>query len=728
MANHDEIRPSLFLHFGGALLEPEEALLRWCQLILLSGPADRDSMLRAFLDSKTVPYAMHIERAELDSIIARGKESGHLQEESGFVDLTPNCRLEIRRGQERAAIEESHARQRFTEHVLEVHQTLTGAALEALWEGLNSYAVHLMVAYVNGLERPGEPVQRADEMIAKVFRPDHDLHDIAASTFPTFLRDAPAGKKMLAQALSHVIYAVRTTVSDEAAAKLGSRLKYLRLYLDTNVLLTLLGLRGDPEQEQAVRDVLKLACGAGFSLFYTKQTREEFDHALRRFKSKFDPTGGQDSAPEYVLRRSRPSIERAYFAQRSRWMMTLDEFVEHFRDLRERLKELPELGISQVHLSEQEEVRILESGTYAEAEKFLLAEVQGNYTQMQRQHDAFQIALVDSERSGQDSVSEVPSWLLTLHKQLIHVNRRFARDIPMILTVDAWVLYFRPLLPRVENFAEFFISLVSSNVFYGMDLSDHELELASQYLSIDVDRSANDVIRRRFGGTPIRQLERVIRESRDTSELLDKLDSLERAREDRIARYSERANELRTKELESRLQQASTQIEDAKRVKVAATKAHSEVERELRLLQELANRNEELEKLDRAKDNCVKKEFEVRANIAAIANLRKTRAWAVGAAAVVVYMVVVQLIESWVPEVRNSMLALLAKFGLPLVPSGGFFTLSSVIVGGLRRADMTRLTAELESLSANQRQLDENRRELMAAIESLRTRAKLDRV
>lgn len=722
MRGRSEVSPSLFLHFGGDLLDTEGALLLWCKVILLQGPMSRGRLVESFRDPGCVPYPLEVEPPELGPVVARGIESGDLEElTSGEIALSTECRLDILRRQEAARIDEEHSREGFLARALADFPTLPKSVQDELWQGLKDYSLRLMVGYVNGLENPESSLERADALVSEVFREDHPLHSVASASYPAFLRDTEAGKSVLAGALSHVIYAVRTSISDEAAEEVRTRLKHLHLYLDTNVLFSVLGMRGEPDQEEGVRRVLKMARDAGFSLHYTKQTREEFENALRRFRDRFDPTGGHDQAPDYVLRRARPSIDRAFFLQRSRSERNLDEFYDHFQDLNARLREYADLGITEAYLSEGEVERVRSGAAYDAVNDELLAMMQGEYTARQREHDAFEIALVDDERDGRDAISEVPSWFLTLHKQLTLVNERLGRGIPLVLTLDAWVMYFRPLLPRVEDFSEFFISIVSSNVFFGMDLAERELALAYRYLSGDVNRTAGDVIRRRFRSAPVRQLRPALDNSADAEELVVRLERMERAREQRLAEYAREMTENEAERLQAVVEDQARQLEHVQQDRIRDVESQARAERQLRQLSQLQTRRDDLDELNRAMESCSAEKASLEEAVRQIDGQRRSLRITLLVFIAVLYGSFLSILAAWHPDALGDVGKVRQALGFPLVPVAGMGAISWWLASLAWKRKERALRTKLKTVEENRIEITSKRAALTGVIDRLRS-------
>lgn len=710
---------SLFLHFGGELLDPEEALLAWCRLLLQDGAKNRESLLAAFRDPDSVPYPFDVEPAELQPALDLGAQCGDLEiGDDGLVSLTSDCRTRILRHKEQAKVEEAQAQKEFDARIISVLPIATVTIRQELWTGLKDYAVKLMSAYVKGLDSPDSPDADAEALIDVVYPSGHALHDVAASEFPAFLRHTEAGKRILSRALTHVIYALRTSISEEAATQIQKGLKFKRLYLDTNVLFSVVGVRGEPDQEEGVRRVLRMAREMGFSLLYTPQTRDEYVHALRRFKKEFDPTGGQDQSPDYVLGRSRPSINKAFFLQRSRLERDVDEFYNHYSDLRARLAELEGLDITEVHVPDSEVEQVLSGQSYAETNDALLSIVQHlGYSRRQREHDAFNVALVDRERDRRDALSETPSWFLTLHGQLEELNRRLDREIPLVLTIDAWVMYFRPLFPRVDDFDRFFMAVVASNIFSGMELSDSDLENASRYLGGEIGRTAGDVIRRRFSATPTRQLREVVRSAGSSEALVQALDRLERERERRIAELISQQSASEADRLRELNRQ---QKEQMKRAREASLRAEQDKDARLADFDWLSRLDAQVEALDAGISACeddIKRLSDMQANVL---KERRTFQYLVIPAAVLIYVAAVLILRAWVPALEKGAQELLGALGLPVLPVAGISVITYRLAGRFRATSEKELLRDIETVESNKAELEEDRRDILGQVSRLR--------
>ena len=522
------------MHFGGELLSPSEALLQWCKWFLLDGPKTSLELQEAFRQSDIVPQPITVEVQEIEVLLRQGENRRcfHKCADERYC-LTDDCEIELRQHQELMRQEHIEAERQFKLHVLELYPSFTASNIKDLWEKLHLFSTFLMLDYAKRIDE-FESKYLCESLIQQVIPAVDPLHDYAQVVYPEFLKNNSFGKKMLLKALAQVIYVLRTTISPEAASEISRVLKGRRLYLDTNVVFALVGLTGNPDYEKSVRHVLSMAKTAGMTLFYTHRTEEEYQSSLKRFKQMFDPLGGNDSEPEYILQRRYPSVSRAFFLFRNKEKGTLEEFYARYADLAECIKQINrqfDLDISRAYIPVTLEERIISSDKNSEILEILRREPRDNYVLKNQEHDAFHIALVIDEREGYDTFTRAKSWFLTLHKLLHTVNQKLNIELPVVMTVDAWVLHFRQFLPRVEDFDQFFIDLVANDFFSHYFLSDQEVQKVDQLLRSAADRGGEEIVSRILRDTPANALKEMISDSGNTEEVLDKLLKYEARRE-----------------------------------------------------------------------------------------------------------------------------------------------------------------------------------------------------
>lgn len=529
---------ALHHHFGGRLLDQDEALLAWATSFLLKAPLSPEALVERFTDSDWVPQPISIELQEAREILQRGFNAGKFVKagmDEYALDSAEQLRLNL--AQEQADRDIKKAEESFRVLVLERFPKVHTRVIEEMWIGLQRFTLAVVLDYVSKTAALDNRFA-AQEIIGSVFTKGSAEYDMASAIFPEFIQSSEDGKRLFATALSSAIYALRTTISDSAAEEIRDTLRHRVLYLDTNVIFSVVGLRGEPEYEQSTRRLLELARNQGFSLHYTEATKLEYGGALERTCRRLISADSVDLEPSYMTRRRRGSIDRAYLLQRSD--RTPEEFLEYYRDLPAQLKKYGTLSISEAYIPTMRATRLRESELYSEVSNALLTI---DYDQKRREHDAYNLAVVLDERDNSEVFSKTPSWLITHHLALARVNRRLDVRLPVVMTLDAWVIHFRRFLSRVEDFDAFLVDMIANNVLSGFRLSDHEIEVASGFLTTGGNREAGEIISAVIQRTPTPTIQKALEAGDDAEAIVQHLIDHDRQLSEGISAKAQKLSE-----------------------------------------------------------------------------------------------------------------------------------------------------------------------------------------
>lgn len=692
-------------HFGGRLLDQDQALLAWATSFLQRTPLSAEALVKRFADPECVPQPITIELQEARKILQRGTDAGvFVKRGKNEYELHSSEQRIISLAQEQANRDRRKAEDAFRLFVLDRFPHVHSQVIAEMWLGLQRFTLEVVLDYVSKTATL-ENRYAAMEIIDRMFTKGSAQYDIASTTYPEFLQSASEGKKLFANALSSAIYALRTTISDGAAENIKSTLKYRTIYLDTNVIFSVVGLRGEPEYEESTRRLLEMARSQGFSLRYTAATKLEYGEALERVCNRLMSADSLDQEPVYITKRRKGSIERAYFLQRSDRKPA--EFLEYYRDLPARLKAYDKLSISEAYMPSPQAEALKESDLFRRATEALLAI---DYDRVRREHDAYNLAVVLDERDESQVFSKTPSWLITHHAALARANRRLGARLPVVMTLDSWVLHFRRFLSRVENFDTFLVDMITNNVLSEFRLSDQEIEEASRFLSVGGNREAGEVISAVLQRTPATTIRKALEDGDDTDtvvqrlldhdkQLLDglseqakKLAEAEISKKEDVIAQQGKALEERDERLE-KLEQAITIRDEALKAYQEDRKARDTIEKSLDAHKEaLANLREDSNKVHRRR-------FVWRVSCAPIAFIAST----------LVFWVLLGSPISLEGDIAR--ILLLVGFTPVLIATVVWW-----FVGVIYRQ---RIAERLEEISAEEREIEELRRELNRRDEAL---------
>src|SRR5690606_6896501 len=123
----------------------------------------------------------------------------------------------------------------------------------------------------------------------------------------------------------------------------------------------------------------------------------------------------------------------------------------------------------------------------------------GGYLGKRLEHDAYHVGLARFFYRRRPGFAGMGACFLTRHGLLTIANEAFPEvDVPLVLTLDAWVLWFRPLLPRTEDFASFFAAMVSRHLFSGFYVDVQSTPLMKALSAGESGRTGVDAIETAF--------------------------------------------------------------------------------------------------------------------------------------------------------------------------------------------------------------------------------------
>lgn len=213
-----------------------------------------------------------------------------------------------------------------------------------------------------------------------------------------------------------------------------------KLFLDTNFLFSLAGLHKEYREKNA-KSVLKYSRDLSYKLFVTNRTLIEFNKSLdsKYNKKKFIKSTGN-----------------------KKWNLTYNKWVVN-QDKTLKEKNITKTGLNQKIIEESEE--------YLDEQKKLRANCKQEISDNIIKHDAFHKVLIKKIRGNDDENIEfknAKAWFLTEDFKLIDSSNLFLQkgiELPYCLSVDQWIHFNRPLLPRIEtrkNINRFFLSIITT--------------------------------------------------------------------------------------------------------------------------------------------------------------------------------------------------------------------------------------------------------------------------
>lgn len=492
------VKYKLDLHFGSNILPTQhESLVYIIATILEKKPQTIKSLVAAFLDPEYVPTPLTLEPEEAKLFLQEGTRNGLFtyDRRTGLNDLTTEYRTVL--------IQRQNAYETLIDEIQQCFYAQLGtdpyvpqAQRPQFWRWLREYVHRIALDYIqNAAEQ--EPGTNAVHVLERLVHeiPGHSskpiVLDWAVAHYPPFIQHTAHGKRLFELSFNHTMYALRTSISRSGEHQMAEELSRYHLILDTNVLISLMGLRQNDAFTTGMRRALKALVDQGVTVSYTSATMEELRFALKaavdaveRDNAVYAKTG--EDGREYV---ASTSIEAAYYAQRLHYPK--EEFINRYTNLEQRLE--ADLGheVNYIHLSADERHDLCGTADYDACYDSIL---QFEPSPEKAHHDALHLALVMRRRRENpgDAV-----WFVTQHNALTNLKNSPGVS-PPATRLDWLFILVRQFVPRVEHFPEFLNGLVSSNLFSAFDPSTDELELRRLYIKNASERAPGEVTRTTF--------------------------------------------------------------------------------------------------------------------------------------------------------------------------------------------------------------------------------------
>lgn len=519
MGNHTEAPTSLIteykldLHFGGKQFPTQQgALLFVTATILLQEPQTAKSLVAAFQNTKYVPHAVTIEPEEAKWLLQHGEQNDWFtfDRKTALNNLTTEFRAMLLQSMNARKELLAAIKKAFTDslgdepYVTTVHRFY-------YWERLLEYVPRRVLQFIqNASQQVPEPnnAHVLQEILEKTphehIDPDVAL-TVALTYFPTFLQDTPHGQALFELTFNDTMYAFRTSISRSGSNRMAEEISTYNLILDTNMIITLLGLRQNDELTTGVRRVITTLIEFGVTVSYTSESEEELRVALRHAVQTVERHNAvlstQGSDGRFYIKRQ--SIEAAYYAQRN--LYPQEEFVARYSNVLSRLREDVSEKIEYIHIPQTDQDEICASRDY---EVFYDLIRRPETSKDKIHHDALHLAYVLRQRRRNRRQS---FWFITQHNFLTTLKLDPSHLAPAT-RLDWLFMQVRQFLPRVDNFPEFLHGFVSSNLFPPVSWSNDEFELRRQYIENTSERHPAELTRTMFLNAPSHIIRQVTEE------------------------------------------------------------------------------------------------------------------------------------------------------------------------------------------------------------------------
>jgi hypothetical protein len=521
--NRQHVELELAYAFGGNVLNQEDAILAWIEAILFT---ENHSMTETAIRDQlclgnTIYPPIQVEAVEVQAALQRGARKDALAGVNGLWGLTEREQLALKDAESEAISVENVVKKEWLDQLTQAHVQTLGIDFhdigQEVWGFLEAFLTKALRHYTHQLKDTGDMTasslpERLEHAISEVVPRSHALYPILKAELPGFLASAEGlRKKYIGRIFSTALYAFRTSVTNLSSQQLTQVVRGQAMYLDTNVLFALVGIEGEENIETSVRRLVGIATQIGFLLYFTQSTKDEYVRTLRAYcNNLYLPDSTEPSTDTRT--RAMPGVVRAYLRLYSKESLTPEEFYTRFKDL-ERLA-----GNYDVHLDSHPDRIIFDQvrGTQLHDDlKRELTEVSTTKSLTAIEHDVDLFSYVLFTRNKKTVIADAKCWIITQDRTLPQLNHRYSPEMPVALTLDTWLAMFRKLLPRVDNFDEFFAGLVTRRIMPSFYLEPKVLS-GFQQLMASKGRKAQEVLDKIISTVDAREFNAIASQPGDT--------------------------------------------------------------------------------------------------------------------------------------------------------------------------------------------------------------------
>jgi len=295
-----------------------------------------------------------------------------------------------------------------------------------------------------------------------------------------FLSDDPKRIAYITSLFNSSFFWHLIQVDDKCSKLLRNITAGQKLYLDNNIIYSLVGLHGEMLC-RSVNSMLKLAKELGYNLLVTTKTVEEFNNSL---KWQLKELKRVPKLPRDLLRIAIKSLGEDDFVT-NYWKEFLKNgiSIEEFVSEKSHIEEI--ISVLEINITDEYRKEIEGSEELRDEESMLRTACGDSISERIIEHDAFHRVLITKIRKGAKyKFNDAVAWFLT-HDSKLPVYDRAARKgedfLPFCLTTEQWVQVNRPLLKRTSSQKEYEESfhILVSQPFLRTMLSSESIEKAS---------------------------------------------------------------------------------------------------------------------------------------------------------------------------------------------------------------------------------------------------------
>jgi len=441
---------------------------------------------------------------------------------------------------------------------------------------------------------------------------------IIRQEIPRFFIDAdPKRKKYIISLLNSSFFLCLVQVDEKCSHLLRSITGGQKLYLDNNILYSLVGLHG-PDMMKSVHNMLDMARRLGYELYVTTKTIDEFRNSLnwRLREVREMPLLPADLARIAIENMAENNFVTTYWSEFVETGKSIEDFVAEKSNIEEILKGL------KISVTDEFRDEIEKSAEFVDEQSILRKVAHPGTSEHIIEHDAFHRIFIRKKRKGDKyRFHEAGSWFLTNDSKLPvydKVARKGKECLSFCITCEQWVQVNRPLLMRTANQAEYdesFHTLVTHPMLRSMmpvvELDRARLAIVGRlahYKNIAPQLALEIVSDAHFISTTIGES--------DPKRIDEKIENkfIDLARQLKVEKEALEKSGAIDRESIKKLQEDITRLNDAvstmkqnqksqsQRIHALSSELESERSEKQRIIQELNNEKQDKNKIKKEKD------------------------------------------------------------------------------------------------------------------------------
>lgn len=408
-------------------------------------------------------FLLKFEKDEIDQSLQRLVATGDVIEKQGFYTLETKKEGLLKKLNADTRVKEREIYNAWISDILHRYPELTEENQSNLIDDLKVYLYRLFlqngvdcVTYINPGRKTTSNTGAYEELFNLLPTRSKKLADIRRIEFPRFLKDADTERRIYFANLLDGTFVYQIIQIDPESLKIVRKnLKNYVLYLDTNILYSLLGLK-DSRQSSAIEKSLALARGLGIKFVVSTRTVEEMRHSIEAQTAALlsSPSVRRSLAEIGADMSEEESLTTAYWRSYAKTGISKEDFIERFRNIADLLSN------KQVNIVKETFRPVAKS---IRAEKvFLNSTITVKKSDSVAEHDAYHYLLISHLREQAAKTNNAKRyWFLSWDNQLALYaeKKRKEGEVSFMYLPHQLVQILRLYTQRTADYDETFLDL-----------------------------------------------------------------------------------------------------------------------------------------------------------------------------------------------------------------------------------------------------------------------------